>query len=49
MRSYKIGVVGNNWLVKTAFRTFLIFCMKLWDYRGSGGRAGGGAGAGEVG
>ena len=39
-RSYKIGVVGNNWLVgnavfsETALRIFLIFCMKLWDYKG---------------
>ena len=40
-RSY-IGVVGNNWLVgwlvnsvfsKTALRIFLIFCMKLGDYK----------------
>ena len=39
-RSYKIGVVGNNWLVgnavfsETAQRIFLIFCRKLGDYRG---------------
>ena len=43
-RSYKIGVVGNNWLVgwlvgnavfsETAPRIFLIFCMKLGDYKG---------------
>ena len=39
-RSYKIGVVGNNWLVvkavfsETALRIFLIFCMKLRDYKG---------------
>ena len=39
-RSYKIGVVGNNWLVgntvfsETALRIFLIFCMKLGDYKG---------------
>ena len=39
VRSYKIGVVGNNWLVsnaifsETALRTFLIFCMKLQDYK----------------
>ena len=43
-RSCKIGVVGNNllvgWLVgnavfsKTALRIFLIFCMKLGDYKG---------------
>ena len=39
-RSYKVGVVGNNWLViignavfsETALRIFLIFCMKLGDY-----------------
>ena len=39
----KIGVVGNVWLVgwlvsnavfsETALRTFLIFCMKLGDYK----------------
>ena len=40
VRSYKIGVVGNNWLVgnavfsETALRIFLIFCMKLVDYKG---------------
>ena len=43
-RSYKIGVVGNNWLAgwlvgnavfsETAVRIFLIFCMKLGDYEG---------------
>ena len=39
-RAYKIGVVGNNWLVgntvfsETALRIFLIFCMKLVDYKG---------------
>ena len=43
-RSHKIGVVGNNWLVswligntvfsETALRIFLIFCMKLGDYKG---------------
>ena len=39
-RSYKIGVVGNNWLVgnavfsKTAPRIFLIFCIMLGDYKG---------------
>ena len=39
-RSYKIGVVGNNWLVgntffsETALRIFLIFCMKLGDCKG---------------
>ena len=47
-RSYKISVVGNNWLVgwlvdwlvgnavfsETALRIFLIFCMKLGDYKG---------------
>ena len=38
-RSYKIVVVGNNWLVgntvfsETAQRNFLIFCMKLGDYK----------------
>ena len=38
-RYYKIGVVGN-WLVcnavfsETARRIFLIFCMKLGDYKG---------------
>ena len=36
-RAYKIGVVGNNWLVgnavfsETARRIFLIFCIKLRD------------------
>ena len=43
-RSYKIGVIGNNWLVgwlvgnavfsEMALRIFLIFCMKLRDYKG---------------
>ena len=37
-RSYKIGIVGNNWLgsvfSETALSIFLIFCMKLGDYRG---------------
>ena len=39
-RSYKIGVVGDNLLVgnavfsETALRIFLIFCMKLGDYKG---------------
>ena len=39
-RSYKIVVIGNNWLVgnavfsETAQRIFLIFCMKLGDYKG---------------
>ena len=39
-RSYKIGVVGNNWLVgnavfsETAVRIFLIFYMKLGNYEG---------------
>ena len=39
-RSYKFSVVGNNWLVgnaifsETAPRIFLIFCMKLVDYKG---------------
>ena len=39
-RSYKIGVVGNNWLVgnavfsETVQRIFLIFCLKLGDYKG---------------
>ena len=38
--SYRIGVVGNNWLVvyavfsETALRNFLIFCMKLGDCKG---------------
>ena len=42
--SYKIGVASNNWLVgwlvgnagfsETALRNFLIFCMKLGDYKG---------------
>ena len=40
MRSYKIGVVGNNWLVgylvgnAVFLETTLIFCMKLGDYKG---------------
>ena len=40
LRPYKIGVVGNNWLVgnavfsETALRIFMIFCMKLGDYKG---------------
>ena len=43
-RSYKISVIGNNWLVawfvgntvfsETALRIFLIFCLKLGDYKG---------------
>ena len=39
-RSYKTGVVGNNRLVgnavfsETALAIFLIFCMKLGDYKG---------------
>ena len=43
-RSYKIGFVGNNWLVgwlvgnavfsETALRIFLIFFVKLGDYKG---------------
>ena len=39
-RSYKIGVVGNNWLVgnavflETALKIFLIFFIKLGDYKG---------------
>ena len=43
-RSSKIGVVGYNWLVgwlvgntvfpETALKIFLIFCMKLGDYKG---------------
>ena len=39
-RSYKISVVGNNWLVgnavfsETALRIFLIFDMKLKDCKG---------------
>ena len=39
-RSFKICVVGNNWLVghaifsETALRIFLTFCMKLGDYKG---------------
>ena len=44
VRSYEIGVVGNNWLVgwlvgnavfsETVLRIFLIICMKLGDYKG---------------
>ena len=44
VRSYKICVVGNNWLVgwlvgdavfsETALRIFLTFCIKLGDYKG---------------
>ena len=44
VRSHKISVVGNNWLVgwlvgnavfsETPLRIFLIFCMKLADYEG---------------
>ena len=40
VRSYKIGVVGNNWLVgnaifsEIAVRVFLIFWVKLGDYKG---------------
>ena len=43
-RSYKIRVVGKGWLVgwlvgkavfsETALGIFLIFCMKLVDYKG---------------
>ena len=43
-RSYKIGVVGNNWLVgwlvgnavfsETAQRIFLIFLHEVRDYKG---------------
>ena len=45
-RCYKIGLVGNNWLVgwlvgvgntvfsETARRIFLFFCMMLGDYNG---------------
>ena len=39
-RSYKIGVLGNNWLVgnavfsETALRIFPIFYIKLGDYKG---------------
>ena len=43
-KSYKISVVGNNWLVRwlvgdtvfseTVLKIFLIFCMKLGDYKG---------------
>ena len=38
--TYKIGAVGNNWLVgnavfsEMALRIFLIFCMKLGVYSG---------------
>ena len=48
-RSYKIGAVGNNWLVgwfvgwlvgnadfsEMGLRIFLIFCMRLGDYKGT--------------
>ena len=40
VRSYKIGVVGNNWLVgnavfsEAAVRTYLIFRMKVVNYKG---------------
>ena len=47
--SYKISAVGNNWFVdwlvcdavfsETALRIFLIFCMKLEDYKGRSDRA----------
>ena len=43
-RSYKIGVVGNNWLVgwlfgnavfsETAPKNFSVFCMKLGECKG---------------
>ena len=39
-RSYKIDVIGNNWLVvnavfsETALRISLSFCIKLGDYKG---------------
>ena len=39
-RSYKIGVVGDNWLVgyenfsEMALKIFLIFCIKLGDFKG---------------
>ena len=43
-RSYKIGTVGNNWLVgclvgnavfsETTLRIFVMFCMNLGDYKG---------------
>ena len=38
-RSYKISVVGDNWLVgnavfsEIALRIFLIFCIKLGNYK----------------
>ena len=48
-RSYKISVVGSNWFVgwlvcdavfsETVLRIFLIFCMKLEDYKGRSDRA----------
>ena len=44
--SYKIGLSGNNWLVsnavfsESALRIFLIFCVKLMDYKGRKIRAG---------
>ena len=40
VRSCKIGVVRNNWFVgnavfsKRALGMFLIFCIKLGDYKG---------------
>ena len=43
-RSCEIGVIGDNWLVawlvvntvfsEAALRIFLIFCLKLGDYKG---------------
>ena len=36
-KSYKVGAVGNNWLVgwlETTLRIFLIFPIKLGDYKG---------------
>ena len=39
-RSYEIDVADNNWLVgnavflEMALRIFLIFCIKLGDYKG---------------
>ena len=39
-RSYKIGVVGDNWLVgyenfsEMALKISLIFCIKLEDFKG---------------
>ena len=38
--SYKVDVVGNNWLAgnavfsETCLRIFLIYCLKLGDYKG---------------